>query len=107
MQHLKCNTCGNSYHWSHAFAKFGYDDGDGNIKTPDIAEALEFAGYYVKYSRWFMHNELIYSIKKDNIELMPVDNPNYRIGYDDPQKYLPGEVLDLLDAEFPRVRLFH
>jgi hypothetical protein len=26
MTKTKCPTCGNRYHWHHAFAKFGYDD---------------------------------------------------------------------------------
>lgn len=26
MTPTKCPTCGNSYHWHYAFAKFGYDD---------------------------------------------------------------------------------
>jgi hypothetical protein len=26
MTKWKCPTCGNRYHWHHAFAKFGYDD---------------------------------------------------------------------------------
>jgi len=106
MQHLKCDICGNSYHWSEAFSKFGFNDGDGDIKTPHIAEALEFAGYYVKYSRWSPHNTLIYSIKKDGIEYMPRDNPEFRIGYDDPCEYLPMEIVDLLNTEFPTTLIF-
>jgi len=92
MKHLKCEHCGNSYHWSEAFAKFGYDgDGDGKVKTPLIAHALEDAGYRVKYSRWSPHNTIIYSIKKGGVEFTPCDNPNYRIGYDDPSSYLPNQ----------------
>jgi len=51
MQYLKCKHCGNRYHWREDFSKFGFNDGDGNIKTAHIAEALEFASYYVKYSK--------------------------------------------------------
>jgi hypothetical protein len=32
MTNWKCPTCGNRYHWHHAFAKFGYDDGDEKWK---------------------------------------------------------------------------
>ena len=60
----KCEHCGNRYHWSHAFSKFGYDDGDGKIETPEIAELLESEGYEVRFGRWLAHNTLIFSIKK-------------------------------------------
>jgi len=106
MQHLQCRHCGNKYNWREAFSKFGFDDGEGEIKTPHIAEVLEFAGYYVKYSKWLMHNELIYSIKKDGIEFMPIKTPEYKIGYDDPLDYLPTDILELLEEQFPTTILF-
>jgi len=107
MAHHKCEHCGNSYHWSHAFAKFGYDDGDGNIETIRIAQLLESKGYRVKYARWNLHNMIIFSIEKDGIEYMPRNTSKYLIGYDDPQKYLPVEILTLLNTEFPSVKLFY
>ena len=106
MVDMKCDTCGNSYHCSEAFSKFGFDDGDGEVKTPLIAQALEVAGHHVKYSRWSPHNTIIYSVCKDGIEYMPVDNPQYRIGYNDPMEYLPADILNLLDEEFPSVKIF-
>ena len=106
MEDMKCELCGNSYHWSEAFSKFGFNDGDGDVKTPLIALALEHAGYAVKYSRWSPHNTIIYSIKKDGIEFMPINNPQYRISYDDPREYLPDDILSLLDEEFPSVKIF-
>ncbi|MCF6252890.1 MAG: hypothetical protein L3J75_16715 [Methylococcaceae bacterium] len=84
MKNLKCNTCGNSYHWREAFAKFGFDDGDRNLQTPRIVQALDNARYHVKYSRQSPHNTLIYSIEKDSVEFMPIKTNNYRIGYDYP-----------------------
>ena len=45
----KCEHCGNRYHWSHAFSKFGYDDGDGKIGTSEVAELRESEGYEVCY----------------------------------------------------------
>ena len=63
----KCEHCGNRYHWSHAFSKFGYDDGDGKIGTSEVAELLESEGYEVCYGRWLAHNTLIFSIKKEDI----------------------------------------
>ncbi len=107
MEHMKCKHCGNCYHWKDAFSKFGYNDGDGIIKTPLIAQAVENAGYQVKFSRWSPHNTIIYSIKRDGIEYMPNKNPNYLIGYDDPQEYLPIDILALLNTEFPESRTFH
>jgi len=107
MHDLKCKTCGNAYHWSHAFAKFGFDDGNGSIGTHDVSSALEKAGYSVRYARWNLHNIIIFSIQKDGIEYIPRDNSNYRIGYDDPKKYLPVEILSLLDTAFPVGRIFY
>ena len=84
-------------HWSEAFNKFGYDDGDGVVETPLVAEILENAGYRVKYSRWSPHNTIIYSIKKDGTELMPLDHHFWRIGYDDPRAYLGKNIIRILD----------
>ncbi len=107
MEHIKCEHCGNSYHWHEAFAKFGYDDGDGSVKTPLIAQALENSGYSVEYSRWSPHNSLIYSITKDGREHMPSGDSIYRIGYDDPKEYLSGEIMSLLDEAFPITTIFN
>jgi hypothetical protein len=48
-----------------------------------------------------MHNTVIMSIKKDGIELMPVDQPGIHPGYDDPRTYLPADMVALLDRELP------
>lgn len=91
---------GNKVHWSHAFYKFGYDDGDGYVETHLVAEVLESAGYHVKYGRWSPHNTIIYSITKDGLEYMPVDNSSVRIGYDFPENYLPKRIQDVLNCNF-------
>lgn len=106
MTDMKCKHCGNSYHWHHAFAKFGYDDGDGKIQTPYIASILEEAGYTVQYSHWSLHNTIISSIAKDGIEYMPLGNPRIFIGYDDPATYLPLDIQILLDDRIPPTRIF-
>ena len=106
MEDMKCKSFGNSYHWNEAFFKFGFDDGDGEVKTHLVVRALENAGYRVKYSRWSPHNTLIYSIERDGIELMPMNNPHKRIGYDNPREYLPEDILTLLDEEFPGGKIF-
>ena len=97
------STDNDPWDWSEAFSKFGFDDGDGYVQTPYVARVLEGAGYSVKYSRWSPHNTLIYSIKKDDLELMPLNNPKYRIGYDNPRNYLPSDIVELLDETFPAI----
>ncbi|MES9861444.1 MAG: hypothetical protein ABW157_18045 [Candidatus Thiodiazotropha sp. LLP2] len=106
MTKRKCPACGNSYHWHHAFAKFGYDDGDGKVETPDVAKTLERAGFTVEYSRWPAHNTIITSIRKNEIEYMPVNNSLFRIGYDGPATYLPLHIQNLLNDKLPPTPLF-
>mgnify|MGYP006074374747 CR=1 FL=1 len=106
MRPHKCKHCGNRYHWNHAFSKFGYDDGNGNIETPAIAHLLETAGYRVKYERWCAHNVIITSIQKDGIELMPLLDQSIRIGYDDPKSYLPEPVQAILESKIPFTGIF-
>jgi hypothetical protein len=48
-----------------------------------------------------MHNTVITSIKKDGQELIPYDNPDYTLGYDDPKLYFPDELVRLLDDKLP------
>lgn len=102
----KCTHCGNCYHWHEAFAKFGYDDGDGKVETLLVAKILRNAGYTVKYSRWGPHNTIIYSIQKDGVEYMPLHDTRFIIGYDDPQIYLPDSIQDVLNLKLPPVMLF-
>ncbi|MCU7829162.1 MAG: hypothetical protein KZQ85_08865 [Candidatus Thiodiazotropha sp. (ex Myrtea sp. 'scaly one' KF741663)] len=107
MTSWKCPTCGNRYDWHHAFAKFGYDDGDGAVETPRIARILEDAGYAVATARFGPHNTIITSIRKNGIEYMPVLDPHICIGYDDPATYLPQEIQNLLNHNVPYDRLFN
>lgn len=100
MTDTRCKHCGNLFHWHNAFSKFGYNDGDGDVQTPLIAQALEHAGYSVKYSRWSPHNTIIYSIQKAGIEYMP-DKKDWCVGYDDPTLYLPKEIQAILNEHFP------
>ncbi len=53
------------------------------------------------------HNTIIFSIVKDGVEYMPLNNTQFVIGYDDPQIYLPESVQDILNSEFPPVVFFH
>jgi len=97
----KCLNCGNKYQWNweEAFDKFGFGDGDGQIETYRVQEVLQSAGYEVESDQWGLHNIVIDSIKKDGLELMPDEDTGFAIGYDCPRKYLPKEIINLLDEE--------
>ena len=86
--------------WEEAFDKFGFEDGDGWNGTHLICDFIESLGYKVDAEKWGLHNYMIESIKstKDG-ELMDWDKN--QIGYDNPRSYLPKELVDKLDAEFP------
>lgn len=94
-----CPTCGHAHFWSweSAFDKFGFQDGDGLIMTEKVAEALRMHGYEVETMHWGFHNTIITDISRDDEPLIPRQTV---IGYDDPRKYLPKVVIDLLDGEF-------
>ena len=99
MSITRCKHCGyeHSWSWTDAFDKFGFDDGDGLVMTEAVVTVLGAAGYAVSSSMWGMHNTIISSIKRGRTELIPEGTS---VGYDDPRKYLPKEVIALLDARF-------
>ncbi len=95
-----CPSCRQETEWSwtEAFDKFGFNDGDGLIMTEHVAETLTKAGYTVATQAWSIHNVIIASIKRADIELIPANaNP----GYDDPLDYLPNDVIALLNDAYP------
>lgn len=94
-----CPTCGHAHYWSweEAFDKFGFGDGDDLVMTEAVADALRERGYTVTVTQWGLHNTIITDISSDGVTLIP--NTVTR-GYDDPRKYLPKDVIDLLDGEF-------
>lgn len=96
-----CPNCGTDYlwEWEQAFYKFGFGDGDGVVHTHEVASVLRAVGYKVEHQFWGMHNDVIRSIKKDGIELMPNDESEHEVGYVDPRDYLPEEIVKLLDKE--------
>lgn len=98
-----CENCGGTYQWdwTEAFSKFGFNDGQGQIETLRVAAVLEQAGYTVFVGGNQAHNSVVASIRKDRIEQIPFDNPDYHFGYDDPREFFPKEIIQLLDAEFP------
>ena len=50
---------------------------------------------------WGMHNEIIEYIKNDGKEILPVNDPKFRLGYDDPRGYLPEDIIERLDEKLP------
>ncbi len=95
-----CPTCSHRHQWSweEAFDKFGFDDGDGLIMTHHVAEALRLRGYTVVSEPWGAHNVVISEVhSKTGASLIKV---TASIGYDDPRRYLPKRIVDLLDAAF-------
>lgn len=98
-----CESCGTRMDWSweEAFDKFGFNDGDGLVRTEDVAECLREAELSVESDRWGLHNVIIISIKRDGVELLPFHRDDFRLGYDDPRGYLPNELVALLDRKLP------
>ena len=93
-----CERCGAEHYWrwEEAFDKFGFEDGDGQVMTDTVVEALCKAGYTVAAEPWGFHNVVITSIKRDGSELIPAGS---EIGYDAPRDYLPADIIDLLDEK--------
>jgi len=80
--------------WEEAFEKRGFNDGDGEVHTEEVAQVIKDAGYAVSHEKWGVHNVVIASIKKGRKELMPGE-------WDDPRSFLPEELVQLLDERFP------
>lgn len=90
--------------WEDAFLKFGFEDGDGDVRTRHVAGELTDAGYQCVVHIWGLHNEVIASLKtKEGDELIPCAGSEDRFGYDDPREYLPQEVIAFLDGVFPHL----
>jgi len=87
--------------WEDAFDKFGYDGGDGLIGTFEVERVLIDSGFEVECAQWGLHNMLIVSICKNGAELIPLDDPEIALGYDEARSYLPQSIVDLLDRAFP------
>lgn len=100
MSYSVCESCGARYewHWTEAFDKFGFNDGDGLMMTEVVADVLREAGLSVTVTLWGMHNVIINAISDDAASLIP---RHAIIGYDDPRDYLPPHIITLLDEAFP------
>ncbi len=98
-----CANCGGSYawRWEEAFDKFGFSDGDGQVMTQEVINALQTAGYEATAERCGCHNITIRSIERDGTEQIP---ETANVGYDDPRTYLPKDIVRLLDKALPTDR---
>lgn len=74
---------------------------DGQVETAMVQDVLTEAGYTAKIWKWGLHNVIVTSITKDGQEIMPSEESQIRIGYDDPRTYLPQSIIDLLDEALP------
>ncbi|MBU1212903.1 MAG: hypothetical protein KJ587_16765 [Alphaproteobacteria bacterium] len=95
-----CECCGRDldWRWEEAFEKFGFNDGDGLVMTHSVADVLRGAGYTLDIRPWGLHNTVIVSIQcPTRGEIMPKSHPAITIGYDNPRRYLPEDIIDLLD----------
>jgi hypothetical protein len=89
--------------WEEAFYKFGFDDGDGLVMTYDVEEFITSLGYEVGLGSG-THNPIIISILVGGKQLL--DDPTFNIGETDPREYLPKDLVDHLDAKFPREEIY-
>lgn len=87
--------------WADAFNKYGYDEGDGVVHTQRIVEFLESKGYQAEYEPWGHYNTLIVELIDPNGKLViRVGEGKYQLGFDDPHRYLPAKLIEMLDEEF-------
>jgi hypothetical protein len=101
--------------WADAFCKFGFDDGDGDVRTEEVAYAVEQHGYETVMGFWGCHNFMINDILKDGQSILfdSKDDwlPSFQereleaFGYECPTNYLPPELVSSLDKQFGRSRL--
>lgn len=88
------------FDWCEAFYKFGFDDGDGLVRSYDVAAFLRRRGYNVTIGDRGLHNKVISSIKMNDEELLPLDHPHIPYGYDHPRNYLHNDIIAELDKAF-------
>ena len=86
-----------NWYWEEAFDKFGFGDGGGWNGTDLVSDAIEELGYQTECAPWGCHNHMIMDILKDGKSILP---PDIDVGYDDPNNYLPDDILEILDSTF-------
>lgn len=92
-----CNQCQGTYnwHWQEAFFKISCWSLKSN--TCCVESLLARAGYRVHIAGGRKRNVIRY-IKMNGIDQIPT---NARIGHNNPQEYLPPEIVTILDKAFP------
>lgn len=90
------------WRWEEAFDKFGFNDGDGQVETWQVEAVLRKAGYVVEVNQLSLHNTIISSVKEQTEELLPKEDSDFCVGYDDPRDYLPRKIIELLDDKLSR-----
>ncbi len=101
MSTTTCPTCCHetTWSWTEAFEKFGFEDEDGLVMTEHVAEVLRQHGYKVTTECWGCHNIVITSIRTPKRKELIPETAN--LGYDDPRRFLPKQIVELLDKAFP------
>tara|TARA_R110000823_G_scaffold285359_1_gene403793 strand:+ start:513 stop:989 length:477 start_codon:yes stop_codon:yes gene_type:complete len=89
------------WEWEEAFDIFGFGDGGGPNFTDVIRDFLTDLGWVARTQILGWHNERIYYLEGPNGE-KPMDE--HERGYDCPREYLPIELIQALDREFPEER---
>tara|TARA_A100001037_G_scaffold286367_1_gene294701 strand:+ start:1252 stop:1566 length:315 start_codon:yes stop_codon:yes gene_type:complete len=97
------------WEWQDAFSKFGFEDGDGPNFTDKVAEFLSDKGYDVDCDTWGIHNYMIWKLvpphsKHDLLDSDVLNAQGFQYGYDEPEDYLPEDLVTLLNEEFPNGR---
>lgn len=96
MSNYACKNCEGKYnwHWQEAFLRI--DCWANEFNTCCVEGVLARNGYQVEATGGRTHN-IICSIKKDGVDQIPL---SAKVGYDNPQEYLPKEIVAILDKTF-------
>lgn len=89
------------WEWEEAFDKFGFGDGDGWNGTDIVGDFIESLGYGVVCDQWGIHNYMIMDLTVwCGPILISIIPEHVNIGYDNPHKYLSGNLVRELEARF-------
>ena len=112
------------WEWPEAFYKFGFGDGDAWNGTHEVEGEIEKLGYTCETDSWGCHNYMILDILKDGKSILfnkdnkgiltdwkpeivqrikdrgAADKAPESLGYEDPLRYLPEDIIEHLDKVF-------